>query len=1251
MDVFELRDRLVQDYAAYVDSFIQIRESRVRDYVQESLDDGVRWPDPLIQLNPSFEPGDRVDDLVGDGVLHPDCAHIFRRDKGQASRGQPMRLHRHQSEAIRTARGGHNYVLTTGTGSGKSLSYIVPIVDRILCQRPRRGIQAIVVYPMNALVNSQGNELHKFLDLGFPEGRPPVTFGKYTGQERGEQRRAMLEDPPNILLTNYVMLELILTRPGERDLVKAAQGLQFLVLDELHTYRGRQGADVSLLVRRVRDALAANNLQCVGTSATLAGAGTYDAQRAEVATVATSLFGAEVRPEHVIGETLRPATPQRDLHDPQFVRELAARVGDISRRPPSDYAAFVADPLSIWIEHTFGVQPEAGTGRLIRARPRGITGDEGAARELAALTGAPEARCAEAIEAGLLAGYACENPETRFPAFAFRLHQFISRGDTVYASPQPEADRHISLEPQTYVPGDRGRVLLPLAFCRECGQEYYSVRVMNGAEEGSRHVEQRELSDRVGSGQEGVPGFLYHSTDAPWPSDADEMLERLPDDWLEEHGGALRVRSGRRRDLPTPILLAPDGTEGADGLRCQLVSAPFRLCLRCGVEYGSRQTSDFGKLATLSSEGRSTATTILSLSTILSLKADETLPERARKLLSFTDNRQDASLQAGHFNDFVEVGVLRAALHRAARDAGADGLRHDELAQRVFDALVLPKELYAADPTVKYAAETDTNRALRNVLGYRLYRDLKRGWRITSPNLEQTGLLEIGYESLDAVCTDHEPWQGAHPALTGADAETRARVARVLLDFMRRELAIKVDYLDAEYLERVRQQSNQRLRSPWAIDEYEILEHAAVAYSRSSRPADFGGNIYLSPRSGFGVFLRRASTFPAYGRKIGLEETGDVIAGLFSALKLAGLVEVVAEPRGPDDMAGYQVPASALRGRLGGGDPGHAPGDGRGDRPVRGPAAAGQGDGWRARGADGERPAARRRIGAGRLQQHRRDRHPVRLAHREHRGRVAGLPEAGHRAGERGAPRAEPGSAAEGGDRRHPRAPPGGRPGRPAPGGPRGDRRRRVGRADPRPPRRRGGRRGAHPRRGGRGFPLQVGRRPDGGRRRHRPRHRHLSGEGREGARDARDLRGQAMRLQAAGLGRRAAGVRSPAALHHRGQRRAVPRHPAPCVRHRAGCEHRGRPRVRSGARNGPAGGRPSPGRRGKRARKRGADAHPPAPARWCARLPEGGAVRDPAEAGALPVGQPAARRRPAGLLYQRNHAAGSGPSHAAAAW
>jgi hypothetical protein len=101
---------------------------------------------------------------------------------------------------------------------------------------------------MNALANSQLGELEKFLGTA----NQPVSFERYTGQESSEKRASIIANPPDILLTNYVMLELVLTRPRERGLVKAAKSLQFLVLDELHTYRGRQGADVALLTCLIR---------------------------------------------------------------------------------------------------------------------------------------------------------------------------------------------------------------------------------------------------------------------------------------------------------------------------------------------------------------------------------------------------------------------------------------------------------------------------------------------------------------------------------------------------------------------------------------------------------------------------------------------------------------------------------------------------------------------------------------------------------------------------------------------------------------------------------------------------------------------------------------------------------------------------------------------------------------------------------------------------------------------------------------
>ena len=311
MDVFELHQHVVDDYAAYTKSFIRISDERISEAVQQEISDGLLWPEPLLQLNPSFAPGKRIDELVAEGVLHEDCGRIFRIKKNDNDVGRELRLYIHQEQAIRIAAANEPYVLTTGTGSGKSLSYIVPAVDHVLRTGSGSGIKAIVVYPMNALANSQREELDKFLTRGFGDREQLVTFARYTGQENEQEREQILQHPPDILLTNYVMLELILTRIEERRLVEHAGNLRFLVFDELHTYRGRQGADVAMLVRRCREAFQSKSLHCVGTSATMASTGDSLEQVRVVADVVSQVFGEEVPQQNVIGETLRRTTWDR----------------------------------------------------------------------------------------------------------------------------------------------------------------------------------------------------------------------------------------------------------------------------------------------------------------------------------------------------------------------------------------------------------------------------------------------------------------------------------------------------------------------------------------------------------------------------------------------------------------------------------------------------------------------------------------------------------------------------------------------------------------------------------------------------------------------------------------------------------------------------------------------------------------------------------------------------------------------------
>ena len=247
-----------------------------------------------------------------------------------------------------------------------------------------------------------------------------------------------------------------------------------------------------------------------------------------------------------------------------------------------------------------------------------------------------------------------------------------------------------------------------------------------------------------------------------------------------------------------------------------------------------------------------------------------------------------------HFKDFIEVGLLRGAIYQAVKETGEERLQHDVIALKVFDALNLPLDLYSPNPDLRFQALEETKRALRQVLGYRIYRDLRRGWRIALPNLEQRGLLQIDFEGLGTVCEAKDIWADYHPALVSSTPETRSEVAQTLLDHLRRELAIKVDYLEPTYQERIQQVSSQHLIDPWAIDEDERMECATIALPRSLSGDDGRHNFtYVSGRGGFRMYLRRPRTFAAYNEKIGLDETQDIISQLLERLNIGGLVEVV----------------------------------------------------------------------------------------------------------------------------------------------------------------------------------------------------------------------------------------------------------------------------------------------------------------------------------------------------------------------
>ncbi|ERS15418.1 hypothetical protein Q668_05675 [Alcanivorax sp. PN-3] len=914
MDAFKFRDRVIDDYQQFARSFTNPLADDIREFLNRAYDSGRYWPSPLIQVNPSYVPGEDVEQLVERDVLHAECARIFRFGKEDGGLGTPAQLYKHQQEAIDHCRKGDSYVLTTGTGSGKSLSYFIPIFDAILRQKDKghaEGIKAVVIYPMNALANSQRDELEKFLSsYGEDFAGRPVTYARYTGQEDQDERERVRKNPPDIILTNFMMLELLMTRQNELDraVIQAAQGLKFLVLDELHTYRGRQGADVAMLVRRVRERLN-TDLLCIGTSATMSTQGGQAERRQVVSEVATKIFGVTVQPDNVITESLQRITPQKQAPNATTLAEA------IKKGVPRnlDFKALREHPISCWIELNLGLTKLEG--EWVRAKPLTI---EEAAAKLHQDSGLKEFDCRKYLSEFLLEAFQTRDNEGR-ALFAFRLHQFLSGAADLFATLEAPGSRSLDLSGQLTVPKERQRKYYSTHFCRNCGQEYYPV--WDQLQDGQRELAPRNIKETSHEDDDVTHGFVLVDPDRRIFDSED--IEQYPENWLDPKKKDPKLKSHYRKFSPQELYLGPDGRQDiSGGVRAWYIPGSFRFCLHCKT-YNARGR-DWTRLSSLSGEGRSSATTIISIAALrYMLGSDTDLADDARKLLGFIDNRQDASLQAGHFNDFMQILLLRSALLASVKGA-TETLTDSIITQCVFEALGFnsddPKvrdEFLQNPGDVAPRIKRDAEETMRNVLGYRLYFDLRRGWRFNNPNLEQLDLIRIDYEDLEHLCQDDTRWKSADPRLAEANPETRKVAVRLLLDTLRRGLCIKSRYLDRFNHEQWKNKSRQYLKEPWGLTEDEELEEASYAViGKANRSRN---TVSLSLRSRFGQTIKQPSRWDGEYSALGEKEYPAFLQSLLDVVEAYGLIESTKVEKG---VTGYQVLGEALVWLPGEGEPG-----------------------------------------------------------------------------------------------------------------------------------------------------------------------------------------------------------------------------------------------------------------------------------------------------------------------------------------
>lgn len=826
MDINKIYNNLTDHYKRYLRSYVSIKDDRILAEVDSAISDTKLWPDALIQFNPSFAVGESIDEMKARGVnIHEDLSHFFKH-----------RFYKHQQEAIELGCAGKEFVVTSGTGSGKSRTFMATIFNYILQQgnKCKDKTVAIIVYPMNALINSQENELEGYRTAFEEEtGREcPITFGKYTGQENDAEREKMQDTPPNIILTNYMMLELLMTRAGKEEKLRKCflDNLRFLVFDELHTYRGMQGSDISMLIRRIKSQ-AKGDVLTFGTSATMVSGEdmTYLDQKKAVAEVASCIFGANFDVSQVIGETLTTGLSDRSVSKSELAK--AVRTGINAENGVEE---LLNHPTALWLERNIAMEYDPEANKFMRGTPLSI--DAIASKLDSFLDGLGIEICKQHL-VELLNWCNLVNQSERTKVLPYKIHQFIPQTGNVYATLGAPQLRHITVEEKLYddtlTDGAERAMFFPIVFSRISGHEFYCVnlagRILPRPFENNSFIDDDEPTD-TSAGYIIVPHDGENISD--YLLDIDSDSDSIPDDWF-----TYTKRSGRKLKktyesrIPRKIWFNKFGnytedqlSPGEDYVEGIFVPAPLKYDPTSRTVYDG-STKEWSKLTKIGGEGRSTATTILSYETILNM-SDDGVAQQNRKVLTFVDARQDAALQAGHFNNFIKIGRLRSAIYSAVHNS-SEPLDCVRIGRTTFEALALKPEDFLINPRSGRALKDQVDRFVEFIDAL-IYDDLYGNWTVIMPNLEDCALLDIEYKYLHDEITGENDSERLYdiPELEGLNDNDKEEFLVQLFDYFRHRGAMYSANRTINRSTEITKNAHEQFKAPWNLSDAEKIEPA-----------------------------------------------------------------------------------------------------------------------------------------------------------------------------------------------------------------------------------------------------------------------------------------------------------------------------------------------------------------------------------------------------------------------------------------
>ncbi|MFG2446480.1 DEAD/DEAH box helicase [Nocardia fluminea] len=619
---------------------------------------------PILELTPPYAPGANLRELIEEGVLDP----AFTEFGAAIDLDRP--LYQHQETAVRKVVAGRNLVVSTGTGSGKTESFLLPILNELIAEKAAGtlgpGVRALLLYPMNALANDQLKRLRELL-----AATPDITFGRYTGETKqrrtdaeagyhamfpGAQRLPnellsrdeMRESPPHILLTNYAMLEYLLLRPKDLELFdgKYTGTWRFIALDEAHVYDGAQGCEVALLLRRLRDRVATEQpLRCIATSASLSGS-TEEKQGEEATAFAQKLF--DVPFEFVADDPMRQdlVTATRMQRRAETTWQIDDEKLLLAAEPGADLTWIGANVASGDVAQALHAEKRiAELKAKAHSQPASV-------RKLAGQLWPDDDRASEKLEALVEVGSKVTDASGN-PVLSARYHLFVRAAEGAYVSftddqPRVFLGRH-EKDPDT------GRAVFEFGTCQRCGAVHLAGEL--SADNGTEVF-------RPAKGDARVRWLVLTDNDS---------------DLIDEDDATLDEDAGSTTSTGTRVLCTGCGALGKSGVRCPSECPggpvlrvrehpmPQRVMSKC-TECGARSRQVIRRLRTDTNAAPAVITTALyqHLPAATGAGAGADLVGAGRKLLMFSDSRQAAAFAAPYlaetYGRILERRYLTAAL-------------------------------------------------------------------------------------------------------------------------------------------------------------------------------------------------------------------------------------------------------------------------------------------------------------------------------------------------------------------------------------------------------------------------------------------------------------------------------------------------------------------------------------------------------------------------------------------------------------